>query len=72
MRQPSLHHLQGQVLALQAQLNALLFSMPPAIRRAVAVHLQQQADLARVEIISTDWGGPVMGAFEAQLDGVSS
>ncbi|MNF86946.1 hypothetical protein D3C84_693970 [compost metagenome] len=72
MRQPSIHHLQGQVLALQAQLNALLYSLPPAMRQAVAVHLQRQADLARVEIISTDWGGPVMSAFEAQLDGVSS
>lgn len=72
MRQPSLHQLQGQVLALQAQLNALLFSMPPAIRSAVAIQLQQQADLARVEIISTDWDGPVMRAFERQLEGVSS
>ncbi|MDT4841240.1 hypothetical protein FQZ97_750860 [compost metagenome] len=72
MRQPSIHHLQGQVLALQAQLNALLFSLPPAIRRAVAAHLQQQADLARVEIISTEWDGPVMRAFEAQLEQVSA
>ncbi|MGQ7814604.1 hypothetical protein ACUTAH_02825 [Metapseudomonas furukawaii] len=72
MRQPSIHHLQGQVLAMQAQLNALLYSLPPAMRQTVAVHLQRQADLARVEIISTDWSGPVMSAFEAQLDGVSS
>ncbi|MCO6057332.1 hypothetical protein NG726_11690 [Pseudomonas sp. MOB-449] len=72
MRQPSLHQLQGQVLALQAQLTALLYSLPPAMRREVAEHLQWQADLARVEIISTDWDGPVMRAFEDQLEGVSS
>ncbi|MGF6694782.1 hypothetical protein M2318_004871 [Metapseudomonas resinovorans] len=72
MRQPSIHQLQGQVLAMQAQLTALLFSLPPAIRKEVTEHLQWQADLARVEIISTDWDGPVMGAFEAQLDGLSS
>ncbi|MOA31360.1 hypothetical protein D3C78_1525120 [compost metagenome] len=72
MRQPSIHQLQGQVLALQAQLNALLFSLNPSMRKAVAVHLQQQADLARVEIISTEWDGPVMRAFEIQLEGLSS
>jgi hypothetical protein len=72
MRQPSIHQLQGQVLALQAQLNALLFSLTPAMRKAVAVHLQQQADLARVEIISTEWDGPVMRSFEVQLDKVSA
>ncbi|MCY1287719.1 hypothetical protein D9M70_367270 [compost metagenome] len=72
MRQPSIHQLQGQVLALQAQLNALLFSLNPSMRKAVAVHLQQQADLARVEIISTEWDGPVMRAFEVQLEGLSS
>ncbi|MCY1301780.1 hypothetical protein D9M68_546260 [compost metagenome] len=72
MRQPSIHHLQGQVLAMQAQLTALLFSLPPAIRREVAEQLRWQADLARVEIISADWDGPVMGGFEAQLEAGSA
>ncbi|WP_425318439.1 hypothetical protein [Pseudomonas nitroreducens] len=72
MRQPSVHHLQGQLLALQAQLNALLCLMPPALRAAMAEQLQQQADLARVDIISTEWSGPVMPGFEAQLELVSA
>ncbi|OBY48703.1 hypothetical protein [Pseudomonas sp. AU12215] len=68
MRQPSsIHHLQGQVLAIQAQLNALFASLPPVLLETVQGHLQRQADLARVEIISTDWGGPVMPAFESAL-----
>lgn len=72
MRQPSIHHLQGQVVALQAQLNAVLASMPEEIRASVQEHLQRQADLARVDIISTEWSGPVMPGFEAQLELVSS
>lgn len=68
MRQPSsIHHLQGQLLAIQAQLNALFASLPPVILESVQEHLQRQADLARVEIISTEWGGPVMQAFESAL-----
>lgn len=67
MRQPSIHHLQGQLLALQAQLNAVLASMPVDIRASVQEHLQRQADLARVDIISTEWSGPVMPGFEDQL-----
>lgn len=35
-------------------------------------HLQLQADLARVDIISTQWAGPVMPGFEAQLEQVSA
>lgn len=72
MRQPSIHHLQGQVVALQAQLNAVLASMPEVVRASVQEHLQRQVDLARVDIISTEWSGPVMPGFEAQLELVSS
>lgn len=72
MRQPSVHLLQGQLLALQAQLNALFASLPPVILEEVQEHLQRQADLARVDIISTEWAGPVMPGFEDQLEQVSS
>lgn len=68
MRQPSIHHLQGQVFALQAQLNALFASLQPLMFEAVHEHLQRQADLARVEIINTVWGGPVMRAFDSALE----
>ncbi|WP_325435602.1 hypothetical protein [Pseudomonas nitroreducens] len=67
MRQPSIHLLQGQLLALQAQLNALFASLPPVILEEVQEHLQRQADLARVDIISIEWAGPVMPGFEDQL-----
>ncbi|MFV3334250.1 hypothetical protein ACNFIA_25250 [Pseudomonas sp. NY15437] len=67
MRQPSIHHLQGQVFALQAQLNALFASLPPLMFETVHEHLQRQADLARVEIINTVWGGPVMRTFDSAL-----
>ncbi|MCJ1887400.1 hypothetical protein LNN38_21245 [Pseudomonas sp. LA21] len=72
MRQPSIHYLQGQLLALQAQLNAVLSSMPEVVRASVQEQLQRQADLARVDIISAEWSGPVMPGFEAQLERVSS
>ncbi|MCP8465907.1 hypothetical protein NK553_18305 [Pseudomonas sp. ZM23] len=67
MRQPSIHHLQGQVFALQAQLNALFASLPALTLETVQEHLQRQADLVRVDIIGTEWPGPVMPGFEDQL-----
>lgn len=72
MRQPSVHLLQGQLLAPQAQLNALFASLPPVIREEVQEHLQRQADLVRVDIISTEWSGPVMPGFEDQLARVAT
>ncbi|MDH1012009.1 hypothetical protein N5J43_16860 [Pseudomonas nicosulfuronedens] len=72
MRQPSLHLLQGQLFALQAQLNALFASLPPVIREEVQEHLQRQADLARVDIINADWSEPVMPGFEDQLARVAT
>lgn len=68
----SIHHLQGQMLALQCLVTALLHAMPPAIRRQVEQQLQQQADKARVHIISTNWQGQVMPGFEQQLERVSA
>lgn len=64
----SIHHLQGQLLAMQCIVTALLHSMPPAIRREVEEALQLQADRARVHIISTRWQGQVMPGFEEQLE----
>ncbi len=46
--------------------------MPEVVRASVQEHLQRQVDLARVDIISTEWSGPVMPGFEAQLELVSS
>ncbi|TLP78718.1 hypothetical protein FEA48_05835 [Pseudomonas nitroreducens] len=71
MCQPSTHHLQGQLLALQAQLNAFIASMPADIPASAQEHLQRQVDLARVDIISTEWSGPVKPGFEAQIEQVS-
>lgn len=69
MRQPSIYQLEGDVIALQCVVAALLRSLPLPVRYHLARELPLQADQARALIVGADWAGPVMPAFEESMEG---